>query len=279
MGIPAHHWDTFGDTSSKNRGHEKMARSTRDNILENRTNRLKLAKRGKPYTGPSLNRGVRQDYRRNKTGNGSWIARVADGNGKYSIRTIAQADDFDESNGKTILTFFEAQDQIKQLGQGSAVQTTIDNALAEYRIDLIAGSSNPYNADWPRLHLTPELLAKPVVLLTAPELRKWRDKLFGTMAVGSLNRLSLMVRAALNYAARQDPRITNRNAWESGLATLPNPEASNNVVLEDNEVRDLVATAYTMSHQFGLMMDVAASTGARFSQFRRLRVEVCFGME
>ena len=38
-------------------------------------------------------------------------------------------------------------------------------------------------------------------------------------------------------------------------------------------MRDLVATAYTMSHQFGLMMDVAASTGARFSQFRRLRVE------
>ena len=59
------------------------------------------------------------------------------------------------------------------------------NALAEYRIDLISGSSNPYNADWPRLHLTPELLAKPVVLLTAPELRKWRDKLFGAMAVGS----------------------------------------------------------------------------------------------
>src|SRR6476660_9241511 len=106
-----------------------MARKHRDSTLENRTNRLKLTPRGKPYAGPSLARGVRQDYRRPKKGNGSWVARVADGHGGYSLRAIAQADDYDESNGKTILTFFEAQKAIGQLGTGAGVHSTLDSVL------------------------------------------------------------------------------------------------------------------------------------------------------
>ena len=67
-----------------------MARKRRSSTLENRTARLKLAPRRKPYPGPSLARGVRGDYRRNKTGNGTWVANVADGHGGYTTRAIAQ---------------------------------------------------------------------------------------------------------------------------------------------------------------------------------------------
>jgi hypothetical protein len=144
-----------------------MARKLRHSKLESRTARLKLAARRKPYPGPNLARGVQLMYRRNKT-NGTWVLKASDGHGKYWTKAIAEADDFDESNGK-ILTFFEAQDVAKKMargGDGSAdtAPITVDDALNDYRRDLEARTANPYNADWPRLHLTSVLLSKPVPL-------------------------------------------------------------------------------------------------------------------
>src|SRR4051812_34652477 len=97
-----------------------MARKARHAGLENRTSRLKLAIQGKPYTGPNLARGITLLYRRNKS-NGAWIVKVATGNSKspYWTDGIGYADDYDESDGKTILTFFEAQDEAKKRARGS----------------------------------------------------------------------------------------------------------------------------------------------------------------
>src|SRR5882724_7048277 len=127
-----------------------MARRVRHSSLETRTARLKLAVRRKPYGGPSLARGVTLLYRRNKT-NGSWVLKASDGHGAYWTKAIAEADDHDESNGKTILTFFEAQDQAKKLARGGddSAPITIDGALKDYRRDLIARNANAYNAEWP----------------------------------------------------------------------------------------------------------------------------------
>jgi hypothetical protein len=58
----------------------------------------------KPYNGPKLARGVSMPYRRNK-GNGRWLVKAPAGHGKYWTKAFADADDFDESNGKTILNF------------------------------------------------------------------------------------------------------------------------------------------------------------------------------
>ena len=257
-----------------------MARKQRDSSLETRTARLKLALRGKPYAGPVLAREqARQDYRRNKTGNGSWIARVASGHGGYSTKVIAEADDYDDSNGKTILTFFEAQKPIKQLARGEdgsagPAPATVEGALVDYRADLITGSSNPYNADWPLLHLTDALKARSVALLTSKELKAWRDGLMGTMAPSTINRLCGCLRAALNLAARHDgKRIRNREAWEIGLINLPDAQHARNVILTDDNVREFVAAAYGIDETFGLFTDTLAVTGARPSQTRRLRVE------
>ena len=93
-----------------------MARRIRHSSLETRTARLKLAVRRKPYSGPSLARGVALLYRRNKT-NGTWVLKASDGHGKYWTKAIAEADDHDKSNGNSILNFFEAQDQAKKLAR------------------------------------------------------------------------------------------------------------------------------------------------------------------
>ncbi|MBR1151714.1 site-specific integrase [Bradyrhizobium sp. JYMT SZCCT0428] len=254
-----------------------MARKHRDSSLESRTARLKLAVRRKPYSGPSLARGVALLYRRNR-GNGSWVLKASDGHGKYWTKAIGQSDDFDESNGSTILTFFEAQDQAKKLARGDDGSTgsapiTVDTALKDYRRDLEARAANPYNADWPRLHLTSVLLAKPVALLTATELKKWRDGLLGAMAPSTINRLCGCLCAALEQASQHDKRIQNRNAWEIGLAGLPDAQEVRNVIISDDKVREFVGSAYGLDHEFGLLTDTLAITGARPSQAARLRVE------
>lgn len=255
-----------------------MARNHRDSTLETRTARLKLAPRGKPYAGPSLARGIRMDYRRNRTCNGSWIARGANGHGKYWTKVIAEADDYDESNGKAILNFYEAQEPVKRLARGEdgsaeVGPTSVDNALKAYRRDLTARSANPYNADWPRLHLTSELLSKPVALLTSAELKRWRDGLLGTMAASTINRLCACLSAGLELAAQHDPkRIQNRDAWDIGLAGLPDSHRSRNVILSDDQVREFVSEAYELDHQLGLFADTLAITGTRPSQAARLLV-------
>ena len=148
-----------------------MARKQRNNSLESRTARLKLAVRRRPYPGAKLARGKQMQYRRNK-GNGTWLLKVSDGHGKPWTKAFAQADDFDDSDNKTILTFFEAQDVAKGLTRGEHgsddnAPITVCGALTDYRADLEARRANPYNAEWPRVHLTSVLLSKPVALLSA----------------------------------------------------------------------------------------------------------------
>ncbi len=99
------------------------------------------------------------------------------------------------------------------------------------------------------MHLTSALLSKPVALLAAAELKKWRDGLLGTMAPSTINRLCACLCAALEQAALHDKRIQNRDAWEIGLADLPNAQAVRNVILSDDKVREFVAAAYGLDEQ------------------------------
>jgi hypothetical protein len=69
---------------------------------------------------------------------------------------------------------------------------------------------------YPRKHLTAALLAKPVALLTATELRKWRDGL--KLGKPGVNKVCKNIAAALALAAKADQRIRNKTAWTVGLA-------------------------------------------------------------
>jgi hypothetical protein len=78
-----------------------------------------------------------------------------------------------------------------------------------------------HNVTRVRGHLSNTLNAKTVVLLTARELRRFRDNLLAKkLRPSSVNRVSTALRAALNLAAAQDQRINNQSAWRIGLATI-----------------------------------------------------------
>ena len=198
---------------------------------------------------------------------------------RYWTKAFALADDFEDADGINVLTFHQAQDAAKKLARGDdtggdSAPVTVEAALTAYETDLISRSANPYNAKWPRLHLTEALLSKPVALLTSTELRKCRDGLLGTLAPSTINRLCGCLCAALEQAAQHDrKRIQNKEAWEVGLAGLPNAQRARNIVLDDDKVREFIVAAYAIEDKFGLLTDVLAVTGARPSQATRLRVE------
>jgi hypothetical protein len=153
-----------------------MARKVSFSALESRSARLRLKIRRRPYSGPSLARGIALMYRRNRT-NGAWVVKSSDGHGAYWTKAFALADDFEDSDGKAVLTFYEAQDAAKKLARGENgsadnAPIIVDSALKDYKRDLEARNANPYNAESPRIHLTSVLLAKPVQLLNAHELKK-----------------------------------------------------------------------------------------------------------
>ena len=252
-----------------------MARKVSLAALESRSARLKLKIRRRPYSGPTLARGIALMYRRNKT-NGTWVMKASTGSSSYWTKGFALADDFEDADENNVLTFHQAQDAAKKLARGDngSALITVDGALTAYRTDLIARQANPYNAEHPRVHLTSALLMRPVALLTSTELTNWRNSLLGTMRPATINRLCRCVCAALAQAATRDHRrIRNREAWEIGLANLPNAQVARNVILPDDKVLEFVARAYALDDQFGLLTETLAVTGARPSQAVRLRVE------
>ncbi len=245
--------------------------------LESATARRKLALRKKPYY-VRLSPGIALGYRRN-AGAGTWTVRVADGGAEWT-KKIALADDFEGASPPHVLSYWQALDTARALARrqpGEAIDEsrplTVAEALDRYEADLKARGGDPYNVRHVRLHLTGSILSKPVALLGATELRKWRDRLLDKgLAPGTVNRTKTGLRAALELAAAHDPRIANERAWKVGLAALPDAHRARNVILDDATVRRVVAAAYDHDPALGLMVEVAAVTGARLSQLARLEV-------
>jgi integrase len=253
-----------------------MARRPRASRLETRTSRLKLPVRWKPFDFTAISPGIALGYRRNNAA-GTWVVRVADGHGGNWTKRVALADDFEASDSSNVLTWWEAIEAARRLARGSADTgrpATVTDAVDAYERDLKARGGSTANAGRIRKHLTPTLTSKPVGLLTARELAAWRDGLLGDgMKPATVVRLAKATKAALNTAARRDPRITNRAAWRDGLGGIAEGFVSRNVQrLDDDQVRAIIAAAYAIDHAFGLYVETAAVTGARLSQIAALVV-------
>ena len=255
-----------------------MARSTRSAQLETRSSRLRLPIAKKPVfvkIGPGIGLG----YRRNQSA-GTWVVRVADGRGSNWTKAIGLADDFDSANGASVLDFWQAQGHARLLarkdltGDEDVVKPiTIAQALKSYEQDLKTRGGDAGNVSRVKAHLRPGLRDQAVTLLSSRELRRWRDGLARRLAPATINRTCAAFKAALNLAAEHDPRIINRRDWETGLATLPDAEEPRNVILDEEAIRRLIALAHEQSPEFGLLVEVAAVTGARISQLARLEVQ------
>jgi integrase len=255
-----------------------MPRQTRSSRLQSRSSRLKLAISSKPYDFTSIAPGVGLGYRRNRTGAGAWVIRIADRKGGYQTRNIGLADDLMDAEGVEILSWFQAVERGRKLAKGDAPEAgsllTVGAAVDEYARDLAAREAGSGNASRIRKHLPPALAAKPVAILTARELSAWRDGLLRDgLRPASYVRLKNSLVATLNLAARRDPSIRNRAAWADGLSGVREDSTSRNIQrLDDDQVRAVIAGCYALDHNLGLYVEVGAETGARPSQISRLVV-------
>src|ERR1700730_18356670 len=89
-----------------------MPRSARKTSLESRTARAQLRMRRAPYF-VKVAKGLRLGYYRGSAA-GTWIARRYLGAGKYDSDAVGLADDTTDSDGVKVLTYFEAQDALRQ---------------------------------------------------------------------------------------------------------------------------------------------------------------------
>jgi integrase len=252
-----------------------MPRHRRSPRIENRTNRLKLTPRRKPYYF-GIAPGISLGYRRNQ-GPGTWSVKAPAGHGAFWIKAFGLADDYEAANGGTVLDFFQAQDKARVIARasdgGGDRPVTVAEALDSYAAELQSRGGAALNVSRVRYHLPASLAAKTVALLTARDLRHWRDGLLKKgLAPASVVRTGRGLAAALALAAKDDHRISNAAAWRDGLARLPDSEVARNTILSDDEVRALVATAYQISPEFGLWVELHAVTGSRTSQLERLTV-------
>jgi integrase len=151
---------------------------------------------------------------------------------------------------------------------------TVAQALDRYKADLGTRGGDLDNVSRVRVHLSDTLAGKSVAFLTARDLSRWRDGLKAKkLAPSTVNRTATVLKAALNLVADHDEHISNRQSWKNGLGTIPDAEKPRNVILLDDVVRSIINGANGDSPEFGLLVEIAAVTGARVSQLRRLRVD------
>jgi hypothetical protein len=138
----------------------------------------------------------------------------------------------------------------------------VDQMLTAFEDDLRARGADTYNARWPRKHLPPSLLRKPVVLATDKELLAWRNRLIKNgKAASTANRICGPVLAAVKLAVGHHPP-----AWKVGLEKLPDAQVARNVVLPDSKVCEFIDASYRHEEALGLFVEVAAIAGPRPSQ-------------
>jgi hypothetical protein len=145
-----------------------MAPRVRSSKLESRSQRLRLARRKKPYS-VTIMRGVQLLYRRNERA-GPFIVRVCRDGEDWTER-LGLADDYDEADGKNVLDYWQAQDLAREKARvGKTTSDLSVKAVVErYRTGLETRGQDPANATRVLFHLAelPKLANK---LLTASSL-------------------------------------------------------------------------------------------------------------
>jgi integrase len=269
-----------------------MARRVRSSDLETREARKKLKVRGKPYY-KVIGQGLHLGYRKGKR-HGMWVIRRYAGASTYVVETIAQADDYEDADGGTILSFWQAQDQARSgLPRGGPYK--VKDAIEDYLAELEGRAS--YNDTKHRLnaYAIPDLGDKHVDRLTAEVIRHWHrnvakapkrvrtkkgaaaqhiraidlnDPEAARRRKVSANRILGLLKAALNHAFREGKAASDLE-WRK-VRPFPKVNRSRASYLSIAQCQRLIGAA---DPTFRSLVRGALETGCRYGELSRLRVE------
>lgn len=275
-----------------------MARSARNTKLDTRTSRLKISQGARIYT--TIGEGIALGYRRTTKGYGTWEVRYRI-NGKYSYQSLGDADDYQESDGIKILTYFQAQDKAKekiaQLKTSNGIikkPITVEEATAAYlkwyEINRKAYKETKNTID---THILPCFGKIIVEDISTNQIKHWQQKLATTpprkrtrasvnqkfgeapkndqekrSRKSTANRILTVLKAILNKAFNDD-FVQDDTAWRK-VKPFPNTDEPVTRFLTTNESIRLINASPLDLRQ---LVKAALFTGARISELARLQVK------
>jgi integrase len=204
----------------------------------------------------------------------------------YATETIATADDNQVADGKTILSFSQAQKKVLEVAKQyrdagpNASRITVADAVEAY---LSGSRARDQHTRLDKHVLKNDIAKRQVASLTETALASWRKSLASNLGAASRKRITTDFKAVLNSFAkmhRTDLPADMPTIVKNGLASNERVEsgARTEQILSDSDIRRLVATAWQVDTADGWGGDLArlvivlAATGARFSQVIRMTV-------
>jgi integrase len=275
-----------------------MPKSVKAAILETRTARARL-KRGRQAHWQPLRPGTHLGYQRPADAAiGRWLLRRYLGGGnRYQVTQIGLADDKDNSNGLTVLSFEQVQAKARAMVEtpnGEKVQrVTVRQAMERYCAHKRRlGQSVADVLSRGTAHILPALGDLVVSELTDEKLQQWlfdmaagpaqnrpkkgkvqyRPEPEGDEAIrkrrATANRVLTMLKAILNYVYDKG-HVTHRDAWGRKLKPFKEVETARVRYLSIAEAQRLINAC---DAEFRPLLRAALETGARYSELARLEV-------
>ncbi|MER9911490.1 integrase [Mesorhizobium sp. M0050] len=270
--------------------------------IDSPSKRGRLAPRKNPYwQGVSGGRGgVSLGYRKPARGAGVWIAKIVAGGRRLEEKLGASDDDGAPVAGAltyraavaVALDWSKRQYEAGQAAAAGSSVPTVRTAVAGYVAERKKRSAREGGNAEGRLarHVLAdeEFAALPLAKLRASDIESWRGRLpvIGhveieedderePIAPATVNRLMNDLRAALNGAAERHRRELPAYLpaeIKVGTRAMAVTGDARKQLLSDQQIRSTVAAAFEVDDDFGRLVLIAAVTGARHSQFGRLRV-------
>jgi integrase len=242
----------------------------------------------------AIGNGLTLVYRRTGEGYGTWSAKVLLPAGKYVLRALGGADDYDDANGTDVLTFYQAQEQARELAKTAKVDAgiiarplTVRQAIERY-LDYVKANKDERAAKDARsklrLHVLREdadgkpLKGKPglgdhdVDQLTLTQMREWfaglvrRDKEDPDVerrSKDTANRVLASFKAALNHAFTDEAnRLPSDKAWRA-LRAYKGVGAARADHFTEAQVLTLIEKARDQDPAFADLLEATFHTGAR----------------
>ncbi len=287
------------------RNWKHMARMKRDSTLETREGRKKLKQQTNPYWKP-LHRNGHIGYRKGKNSR-TWYARYKNEgtNTGYKTATIGKADDFEDANGMTVLSYREAQQQalewfkeieLQRAGHLPSGKYTVKDAINDYGDWYMA-----HRKSWDKTALQIEAHILPVLgeielsRLTTHMIRDWHQKIAETpprrrtskysehQNLGALNnedarrkrkstanRILTILKAALNKAY-EEGKISSDDAWRR-VKPFKSVENAKIRYLTQDEIKRIINATIP---EFRPMVQAAIYTGCRYGELCSLTLADC----
>jgi len=266
-----------------------MARTIRNKVLDNRTSRFLLPEKQKHWQ--SIGDDLSLGYRRSAAVS-SWYARIRHSS-KEVQKVIAEADDYKDANGETVLTYKQASELAVRMQNKELLlkaDYTVAQATADY-LDwyVLNGNRGVGGKDLKGIqgtinhHIIPTLGDKKVADLTTKALRKWHSDLAlapATLRGGkakemsdprkrkaTANRILTILKSALNLAYREEMTVDD-NAWRrvKPFAKVDQPKIR--YLTSDESIRFINAC----NDDLRPLSQAALMTGARYGELSCMKV-------